>query len=253
MLKQIGKVLTTSLIAIIGCTAVHAAETRGIVESFSCNYLAGKDQRDLDKAVKFWQQSVDKINSPTLNSYFATVLQPIRSTTDFDFFWLGANPNLNSWAKSSSDYVNSKEGQAADARFAKMSKCTSNMYFSEPLHVGLTPSGDADGAVMIAAGCTLKKGKTMRDVMAAEAPRIKQSKAANTASSIYRLTPYIANTPIDVVYLIVYQDLESLGKIGTMQLTSKDWMATGGKFAETMECNSGLYSTNIVHMPPNPS
>jgi hypothetical protein len=57
---------------------VQAAETGGVVETYSCHFNSGKDAKDLDGAVKFWQSQVKKLNSTDLNKYFGSVLTPIK-------------------------------------------------------------------------------------------------------------------------------------------------------------------------------
>jgi len=228
---------------------LQAAETSPVVEAYSCNYLKGKNQEDLNSAVKFWQKGIDKLNSKAMNSYFASILTPLYATTDADFHWLGSNVNLNTWAAGNSDYTNSKFGASADAKFTKMSKCTSNLFFSSALYTGLTPTKNSAGAVMMTAACKLKEDATMKDAQAGEAARIKEMTANKALVSVYKLTPYIANTPYDIVYLVVHSDLTAFAKAGTMQMTSKNWQVSSQKFASAMQCETALYSTSIVHLP----
>jgi len=102
---------------------------------------------------------------------------------------------------------------------------------------------------MMTAACKLKEDATMKDAQAGEAARIKEMTANKALVSVYKLTPYIANTPYDIVYLVVHSDLTAFAKAGTMQMTSKNWQVSSQKFASAMQCETALYSTSIVHLP----
>ncbi|MEH6556209.1 MAG: hypothetical protein V7708_00330 [Oceanicoccus sp.] len=249
MSKLTTQIITILLFSFFSCFNLHAAETDPVVEAYSCNYLEGKNQQDLNSAIEFWQKGMGKLNSEAMKSYFGVVLNPINSSFGADFYWLGSNTNLNTWAAGNADYFGSKVGQDADKKFAKMSKCTSNLFFSKPLYEGLTPATDGTGAVIMTAACTLKEGKTLQNAMAVEGPRIAELVANKAQTSVYRLVPYIANTPYDLLYLIVHSDLKAFASAGTRQITSEAWMATNEAFTSTMHCESGLFNSQVVHLP----
>jgi hypothetical protein len=226
-----------------------AEETGPIVEAFSCTFNSGKDADDLDDAVKFWQAQVDKIGSKDLDSYFAVTVMPIRANFDGDFYWLGSNANLNAFARGQTAYDNSKEGRAADARFAAMSSCKSNTYFSTELHAAMVPEEDDDQTVLEMYGCTLNKGKTLSNVMGAEAAWKEQITAMEAKISAYRWTPFHANTPYDLVYVVVNDDLEALAAQQTKWLTSEGGRMSDMAFQSVMSCESGIFASKVVHMP----
>jgi hypothetical protein len=193
----------------------QAEETATVVQSFNCNFINGKGTKDLDSAVTHWQEQIKKIDSEDMTNYFGAVLTPIVSNSDADFYWIGASPNLNSFARLGTAYNQSAAGQSADTRFEKMSKCKSNLFFSEQIYSGEAPAeGDNDG-VLQGIGCTLKDGKTMTNVLTAEAGMNKVAAASGSKYSVYRWTPYLANVPVDLLYLVVYDDLESFASENT--------------------------------------
>jgi len=95
-----------------------------IVETFACRINDGSTMADVDATVDMWKTEVAKLGSQALGSYEATVLKPFRgSDGNVDFGWIGASPDLATWARGGMDYYNSKGGQAVDARFQKVSRC----------------------------------------------------------------------------------------------------------------------------------
>lgn len=246
------------LLACIIATAVawsaYGAETPAVVESFGCTLLPGKTLADFDKATAAWQSDMDKI--PGGDEYFAVTLVPIRANTSIDIAWLGSYPNLNSWSKNTASYMASPEGKASDARFDKVASCETGLAFSEALHTGLpAPTVGGPAGVIEAYQCKLKHGKTMANVAQANAAWMKWVEDAKAADpsvdefSAYMLQPWIADTPYDLVYLVVHSDLESFGSTNTELFTSDGGQVVGAGFDSVMSCESGLFQSNVVRTP----
>jgi hypothetical protein len=249
MYKILKKVVLPLLLLVPMTGQVYAAETGGVVETFSCNYNSGKGANDLDGAVGFWQSQIKKLNSADLNKYFGSVVTPIKGGSGADWFWLGGSPDLNTYTRGQNDYNTSSEGQAADARFAKVATCTSNMFFSEQIYAGAPPVEGDTNAIIQSYGCTLKKGKSMANVLVAEQMIIARSEKLNAKTNIYRLTPYMANVPADIVYLIGHDDLVSFGSSSTEFMTAPGYRSFLGAINSVMDCNSALSAMEVTHAP----
>ncbi len=230
--------------------AHEMVETPAVTEVFRCDFTGNNDAEDLDSAVSYWQSQLEKIDSPDLKNYFAAVLMPIRSNNTADFYWLGATQNLNAWARGNAAYMASDAGQAADARFQKISTCVSNLFFSENIYQG-TPPGEGDNNFVLEAyGCTLKHGKTMSNVEAAEAGIVSVLKAQGSKINVFRWTPFLSGLPSDVVYLVAHDDLIAFGSSNTKFFMSPGGQSSQFALSTVMDCNGGLYSGEVVHAPP---
>ncbi len=237
-------------------SAAQAAETDAVVETFGCTFNPGQTMADFDKATTAWQADMDKI--PGGNEYFAAVLTPLRANTQgVNVFWLGSSANLNAWAKNTAAYDASAEGRAAQARFDKVAKCNSGLYFSKTVHEGLPPPADGAMGTSVIEGyqCTLKEGRTMtnaahaNDVWAAYL-------AANPGSAkinAYMFTPWLANTPYDLVYLVVNANMADFGATNTTVITGGTGQAVQAAFDEAMTCEAGLFNGKVVRRPPSPA
>ncbi|MBL6691542.1 MAG: hypothetical protein ISP91_14235 [Pseudomonadales bacterium] len=228
---------------------VQAAETPPIVETFSCHLNEGSDAGDVQSAVDYWKQQVKKIDNEALNQYAAWMVTPIRSPLPYNFYWLGGSPNMNTWAKGGAAYAASSEGQAAQARFDKISTCTSQTWVSEQL-MGDGPQTD-DNGVMEVYGCTLHKGKTMSNVRAVEENYVKTAKAAGVGQSIFRFSPMHTNGDVDLLYLVGYGDMESYGSTVTQIFTTDSTRTANQYFSLVMDCGSGLYNVDTIKAPPS--
>ncbi len=80
-------------------------------------------------ASDFLNKQIDAIGSAALSQYESYMWTPYRGGTgNWDFLWVGNHSNLSTWAQADTDYYGSKEGQAAEERFQKISTCTNSMW-----------------------------------------------------------------------------------------------------------------------------
>ncbi len=229
---------------------VQAEETPPIVETFSCSLNSGSDASDVQSAVDYWKQQVKKIDNEALNQYAAWMVTPIRSPLPYNFYWLGASPNLNTWADGGAAYAASSEGQAAQARFEKISTCTSQVWSSEQV-MGPEEADDDGNGVLEVFGCNLHKGKTMSNVRAAEKNFVKQAEAAGLEQAIFRFTPMYTNGDVDLLYLIGHDDMEAYGKNGTATMSDERVRLANFFFGLVADCGGGIYNIDTIKEPPS--
>ncbi len=226
----------------------HAAGP-GITETFTCEYTEGKDADDLFAAANFWAQQVEKINSKDMDAYFGAVLLPFRATVPTpgydDWGWIGYWPSLDAMGRGLTDYLNSEEGQAADARFAEMSECRSNLWTRTQL-IDNYPEDDAtpDMDAVELYFCTLREGTNMAAVEAAEAGFIAANGSAPIATD--RWMPFMANTPMDLIYLVAHEDLASFTSFNTKWQFGETGQANLAQFNEIMNCEAGVFTGRII-------
>lgn len=247
------KQLITLVLGVAIAWPAFGAETPAVVESFGCTLVPGKTLADLDKATAAWQSDMDKI--PGGDEYFAVTMTPIRANTPVDVVWIGSYPNLNSWSKNTASYIESSEGQAADARFDRVVSCESGLAFSQALHTGRPAPEVGDTSIIEGYQCKLKHGKTMANVDEANAAWVKWIEAEEAANpdadkfSAYMFQPWISNTPYDLVYLVVHGDLGAFGRTNTELFTSSGGQAVGAGFDSVMSCESGLFQAKVIRTP----
>jgi len=112
---------------VIGNTGDH--ELDAVVETFGCTINSGSDMDDINAASQYWLEQVKAINSEATNKYEAYLWTPYRGGTgEIDFMWVGNYPDYATWAQGETDYYASKQGQAAEERFAKVSTCGSALW-----------------------------------------------------------------------------------------------------------------------------
>lgn len=100
-----------------------------VVESFACNVKDKSDRDDVVAANSFWQAQAAKIKSAAMDTQEAFFWTPYRGAPDgIDHLYVVTYPDLTTWAQGESDYLASKEGQAAEARFNSVGTCRSNLW-----------------------------------------------------------------------------------------------------------------------------
>lgn len=86
-------------------------EPDAVIETFGCNLTSGGTMAKFEKAAQYWQTEVEKIASPAIKSYSARLWTPFRGgTAEPDLQWVGAYPDLKTWAQGSTDYYASSQG-----------------------------------------------------------------------------------------------------------------------------------------------
>ncbi|MEQ8859308.1 MAG: hypothetical protein RIC56_11740 [Pseudomonadales bacterium] len=226
----------------------HTADTGPVMETFRCDFHEGKGPDDIWASAEFFNQQVDKMNSEALNSYFAAVLLPFRASMEGDYGWIGEWPSLRTMARGLQDYYASPLSAAVEKRFAEVADCRANTWFVEDL-VDNYPDDDAtplQDAVEIYS-CTLRDGVTMAQVSSAEQAFVKANGEAPVA--VQRWTPFLANTPADLAYLVAHEDIGSFADFNAAWLASEAGRANQAAFAEVMDCESGLYTGRVLREP----
>ena len=251
MKRPIEILLATLLTAL--AIPTHAAETDRVVEAFLCSYNDGQGPEELRSAIDFWKAQVDRIGDADLSGYGAGLLTPLRATMDGDFIWVGGNGHLNAMARGLTAAQRDPGGSQATERFFEVADCDANLYFSNPVFVGTSPAENtATEAVIELHACTLREGKTPAHAQAAETHFSSVAEATDAAVNVFRWRPFLANTPYDLVYLGVHSDLNAFASFNTQMLTSEGGKENGRRFAETMDCESGLFNGEQIRRAPNP-
>jgi hypothetical protein len=246
---RMSKIVLPAILLFLVSTA-QAEETGTVVQSYNCNFTDGSGMRELSSAIDYYLEQAANIDSEDFQQSFDAVLTPMVSNSSADFYWLTGSNNLNTFARNTVALNGSDAGQAALARFETMSSCKSNLFFSSPVYIGTPPSkGDNEG-VLEGYSCSLKAGKNMANVAAFEAAISAHAKGLGAKYNIYRWSPWLANVPADVVYLVAHDDLIAFGSENTNSFTSPSWAAVSEQIDDTMDCKGALYSINLIRVPP---
>jgi len=246
---RISKIVLPAILLFLVSMA-QAAETGRVVQSYNCNFTDGSGMRELSSAIDYYLEQAANIDSEDFQKSFDAVLTPMVSSSSADFYWLTGSPNLNTFTRNTVALNGSDAGQAALARFESMSSCKSNLFFSAPVYVGTPPSRGDNVGVLEGYSCKLKPGKNAANVVAFETAIAAHAKGLGAKYNIYRWSPWLANVPADVIYLIAHDDLLSFGSENTESFTSPAWAAVGRQLNDTMDCNGALYSINLIRVPP---
>jgi hypothetical protein len=236
-------------VLIVFCVAPTAfAAGPPIVEVFGCGLNEGKTMADFDHAATAWANQADRL--PANASYFAAVLKPYRGATDYDVVWIGSNPNMADWAKAGAAGMASADEQAALAGINAAVTCKSALFAETAMYEGLKDEpGDLD-AVIESYVCSLKPGKTEKDIDAFDAAYIAASKALKLSTySTYRWSPLYDRGTVQVAYLTVNDDLDAFAKGFDAWRGSKEGQAADAAAAAALSCDSTLWFGHVLHQP----
>jgi hypothetical protein len=245
------KHLLSVLIAFCFVPAALAAGSP-IVEVFGCKLKEGRTMADFDRATAAWAAQADKL--PANASYFAAILKPYRGATMYDVVWIGSNPSMDDWAKAGVAGMASSSEMSALAGIEAVTSCESGLFAETTLYEGLKEKpGDVD-ALIESFVCSIKPGKTMKDVDAYDAALISASKALKLSTySEYRYSPLYDRRDVQVAYLIVNDDLEAFAKGFDVWMNSKEGQAANAAADSALSCDAALWLGHVIHQPTTTS
>lgn len=241
------KALSTLIITLMASTA-YAAEPPALVEAFACNLKPGKTFADLDKATAYFNGQADAAG---LETYFAATLVPMRANIPYDVIWIGAYPNLTTFANEETALTESGATARINAQFDEVVACESGLHFSNQLHNTLPQEPDDNEVAVQLFGCNFNDGKGPDDLAAAHKAFLTAAQSLPNGGSFQTVQwlPYLANAPFDVAYLSVYDDLKAMAAADSAYYGSKEGAAADAEWAKVIKCKSGLYVGTRVRQP----
>jgi hypothetical protein len=100
-----------------------------VEKTFACNYREGSSPADVGPVMDYFKANYEKVDSAAAKTYSAWLWYPYRGTSgEWDFMFVGANPDFKTWAQSAVDYDATKVGQAIDAKFGAISTCKTALW-----------------------------------------------------------------------------------------------------------------------------
>ena len=228
----------------------NAEEVGPIVEGFACKFQAGRGFDDLRAGVQYWNQQMDALG---VDNYFSGIAVPIRANVEEDFYWIGVTPDLNAMGTGLQNYLTSTEGQAANARLQQIAQCRPNLFIADQLMDALPEEPDDRRAALQFHACTLHEGKSLDDAQRAEKNWVSVAESQGAQVDVSRWTPWMANTPADVVYVVINDDLTTLAARETTWLTSSESQAVDEQFEKIMNCESGIFGGQQIRVPTPPA
>jgi hypothetical protein len=233
------------LLAACALVVMPAFATPPVSELFLCNLNPGKTMSDLDATVASWQKSlgVDK----AFDRYQASILTPLRANTPYDLIWIGSYPDLNATAEAMATI-----GPRSEAHFADVVTCESGLTFADTVYENMPDEPNDDDAIVEVYSCVMKEGKTLADLKTPHEAYVKamdvlgKTDPALSAFNMYTLTPYLANTPADIVYLSVSDDIRAMAKANSAYLDSPEGQAAEAAWNAVGNCESGVWNGKWV-------
>jgi len=152
-----------------------------------CEFSRGKDVTDLEDPIADWNEFEDESGN---DSYSAWVLTPIfHSNVDFNgetAIWMGA---WNSWSDMGSELNNYfANGTSAAEGFNKVWNCANHSLTALSV-VRSNPNSNTDGGVLSFQSCTVNDGKSLADLVEADAKWNNFADSAGMSGGTYRMFP----------------------------------------------------------------
>lgn len=147
--------------------------------------------------------------------------------------------------------LNAAAMQSSAAAFDAVASCESGLCLSTTLSNELpVQNNDTETAIEVYT-CKINDGNTATDVESAE----KSIVGATTGLGFptYLLSPWLANTPFDNVYLSVSDDLGAFASNNSKYMTSSACADADAAIFSSQSCESGLWLGHLIRRPQAPA
>jgi len=216
-------------------------------ELYACNFVAGKGMSDLDDARDFLVAQIALIGSADLNNMVSFLWTPYKARTEYDFLWFNQYESIAAFGRAETALA--ARADAVNAKFGAVVACDSSLSTREQIYDG--GGGDfvtGNQALLETYACTLNPGKNMDDVAAAVDHWHGVISGINGFENYdaYMATPYIANTPVDLFYLGVHNNVTDFAAHTTAYLDSPGAAEADRRLAEVHDCESSLWWGRIM-------
>jgi hypothetical protein len=257
MKNATGKTLVVAAISAVwvgSAAAQRPPPSFAAVEGYMCNFVDGKDRKDLDKVVKKWNQWMDDSKS---SPYSAWILTPVLHSTSmpYDVVWLGVWQNGNDMGRGMQAWMTGNDGLAEE--FEDVISCDEH---SNAASVNIRPPGDewptATGVVSFS-NCSVAEGKTVPEAMDAHRAWAEHLGNIGSKSGMWAFFPGDGANVGDWDYKIAtsYPDFVAYGAAWEAFTNGQGWAQAQKIGAGTVSCDSArlFHSTTVRNGGINPA
>jgi len=112
------------------------ADNDDVVEFYACRLREGKGAADIEAVNRNWQATVAALSAkvPSYGNFSASVWTPLFATTSGDVFYWLLNDDLAAFARDTTTWMTSAEGQAADALTYSVLDCDAELWSGTRVH-----------------------------------------------------------------------------------------------------------------------
>lgn len=214
MKKLISAAAAAVTAATLGAPAVAANGINGVtaapVDFRACNLKEGKTWKDLDKATTTFREYTNKNDF----DYAAWTLHPeFEVDVEFDFGWLGAWSNAESYGVSTEHWKT--HGREIYAEMAEVMDCTLShqLALSVPINA---PEGTPANGVLMFYPCTLEEGKSFSDAYSAHLNLGTAMKGLGSLGVSWLFQPALGGGTVDYYHVVGFYRYSDMG--ATMEL-----------------------------------
>ena len=211
--------------------ADHHIPDYAALETFSCNFMPGKDRDDLLAWAAKWDESATEIFSAPYTGMLNTPFLMNPTDQQHDIYWVGVSPDFTALGAVQDDY-NAKAGNLQSA-LQRVVDCDSHaMWAVTTVRQNANSSLPSNGVATFSA-CTLAEGKTMEDMLAADAKMNAFLDKINQESAIWRWWPV--------------SGLESTSEADFFEVTGNNSLKQKGAMMDNFVTNGGLIAQAAIY------
>ncbi len=207
--------------------ADHHIPQYAALETFSCNFMPGKNGDDLLAWSAKWDERATEIFSAPYMGMLNTPFLMNPTDQQHDIYWVGVSPDFTAMGAVQDDY-NAKAGDLQRA-LLQVVDCDAHAMWAVTTVRGDANASLPDNGVATFSVCTLADGKTMEDLQAADAKMNAFLDKINHESSMWRWWPVSGQESASEIDFFEVTGNTSLKQKGAMM---DNYVKNGGLIAE---------------------
>lgn len=218
--------------------ADHHMPGYAALETFSCNYMPGKDREDLLAWAAKWDERAAEIFSAPYTGMLNTPFLMNPTDQQHDIYWVGVSPNFAALGAVQDDY-NAKAGDLQGA-LQRVVDCDAHAMWALTTVRGDANSPLPSNGVATFTTCTLAEGKTMEDVLAADAKMNAFLDKINHESPMWRWWPISgleSANEADFFEVIGNNSLKQKGEMMDNFVKNGGLIAQASNYGDLMQCD----------------
>lgn len=240
--------LVASAITFTGLGALadsHEPPPQGVLESFMCSYLDGKDRGDLDSAIEYHLKQAEKAGITPVPAYLWT---KFKGTADADMIWHNTYQSMTAFGTQMDAEAASSEIASANERYLSVVRCTPMLGKVTAVHLREGANNGSNNFV-VSYACKTHEPPNPADLrdLSRHISGVAGSMGESAANGTYWISPVTTDpTGPNAVYVNVFNNVSHWTAFDAQLTGTESGQMLLRHFGSMMSCATNMWGSEQV-------